>query len=1074
MKLTRLLIVISVISLSVNTVLARENYIPLQDSTIYDTTTVYGMENYIFANVNKTYITTGLLRDYGIDFMNLSNYSGTTVNDSNYVGLGEWRFLYASLYSQQINSTAQLLYLDTLNRLFNNNASPSLPITFTTLYYSYQSLVPNAITSNLMSDSNGQLYDVPGRTQSPYASNDLFAVAPIRQATFVGTNQLLFSSALFFGNSGKTISTIQVDPLGTGSYQTISLNVPFNVTYDSSSAYIVNIRITYTDGTVKLGHTKISVYPTGSATYAADKRQFDPGLTQSGLASRLRHLAYDRKSFIFGTTPENPVNITATKAYQGIYGQGDYTIDLSVNNTTGHIQRPLIVVDGFDPDGSFTYTGQFVYRMDYDINNYPATSIPLNGTSGLDNADSYDIIYLHWQNGIDYIERNAYLLETLIQLVNTDKAAAGSTYQNVVLGFSMGGLIARYALRDMEINNIAHQTRLFICDDAPNWGANVPPALQAGVQELASFQIANIGGGFPFIYFTDLVPGISDGLQLFNSPAAQEMLIQRYTLSGQTLIANNTANTNFMNELNGMGWPLNCKNITLSNGSCNSTKLFPDNSRMIDLTQPLISLSYFADLWRSLELTLLSPLIPLQLIRSNPPISGWAAVWQFPLSLLSTSSSFNVSFWVNPVPPTGTAQIFQGDVYSSRTILGLFHVSSYFIKCHVNSVSGMLPLDNAPGSKYNFLDATGSSTQLTSFLTQYPNLILQPSFCFIPTVSALAISNPSQNLLTNVCATANCLNPTQVADYYAQTANQDHVSFTTANSNWLLEEQAASFSCAKICPTSLAINGESAFCTTSTAYTLSNLPVSPGITSYTWSTSPSNLVTINSPSADQTTLTSVAGGVFTLNAALTGGCAPNQNITVSKTNISVNNPPAPTISITGIEPLNHGTEMDVSVSTIESPPYLWYVNGTLAGTEYTSSATINGGSNCNVLNTLKVTVSNSCGTTSVSTQYTRPCTGSNYLIAPNPSKGTVTVSATNSSGTQMALKSSPAATTLSGENSIYQIRVIDQLGNVRKLFSYSSGVSSAQLDLSTLLDGTYTIQIFNNAQWVSQQIIILK
>jgi hypothetical protein len=40
----------------------------------YDTTTYYGKMAYIFNNIDRTPITTGLLRDYGIDFMNLKIY----------------------------------------------------------------------------------------------------------------------------------------------------------------------------------------------------------------------------------------------------------------------------------------------------------------------------------------------------------------------------------------------------------------------------------------------------------------------------------------------------------------------------------------------------------------------------------------------------------------------------------------------------------------------------------------------------------------------------------------------------------------------------------------------------------------------------------------------------------------------------------------------------------------------------------------------------------------------------------------------------------------------------------------
>ena len=116
----------------------------------YDTTQYYGKMNWIYYNVNTSLVTTGLLRDYGIDFLNLDNYSGSALNDSNYVSLDEWRLLYASLYSDHINSNGSFLALDTLNRLFISKSQSSTPINFVTLFYTYQSFVPDAVTSNLM------------------------------------------------------------------------------------------------------------------------------------------------------------------------------------------------------------------------------------------------------------------------------------------------------------------------------------------------------------------------------------------------------------------------------------------------------------------------------------------------------------------------------------------------------------------------------------------------------------------------------------------------------------------------------------------------------------------------------------------------------------------------------------------------------------------------------------------------------------------------------------------------------------------------------------------------------------
>lgn len=361
--------------------------INVSSAQTYDTTQYYGKMNYVFTNVDKSLITTGILKDYGIEFLNLDNYTGAVLHDSNYVGLNEWRMLYTSMYSAQINSS-DMPYLDALNQLINSYNYTAMPVTFVSLYYNYQRLHDDAINANLMYESNEQLYDVPGRQQSPYVNEELFAIAPIRQAIFTGNTDLIFRPELFFSNTGKIISSLEIDLTNSGSYQTISFDVPITVTYNTKGFYTINIRIGYSDGTIKYGHTKLAVYDNPAENPQAR----------------------------FGIRPVTNEPVTATRPYLGISGQGDITIDLAVNNTTGQIRKPLIIVEGFDPDGGFTYRnpGGFIDRIDIDINT--GNAITLN--NGLDNINEYDLIFLNYQNGTDHIQRNAFLLERVIEIVN--------------------------------------------------------------------------------------------------------------------------------------------------------------------------------------------------------------------------------------------------------------------------------------------------------------------------------------------------------------------------------------------------------------------------------------------------------------------------------------------------------------------------------------------------------------------------------------------------------------------------------------------------------------------------------
>ena len=106
----------------------------------------------------------------------------------------------------------------------------------------------------------------------------------------------------------------------------------------------------------------------------------------------------------------------------------------------------------------------------------------------------------------------------------------GSTTPNVVLGQSMGGVIARYALKDMENKGLPHDPRTYISHDAPHLGANVPLGYQFAARHGRSqyvhspFQL--LGGEVIVPLCTDGV-AVSDLLKLVYKPPAKHMLVQR-------------------------------------------------------------------------------------------------------------------------------------------------------------------------------------------------------------------------------------------------------------------------------------------------------------------------------------------------------------------------------------------------------------------------------------------------------------------------------------------------------------------------------------------------------------------
>ncbi len=243
-------------------------------------------------------------------------------------------------------------------------------------------------------------------------------------------------------------------------------------------------------------------------------------------------------------------SITASQAYNGVKATGEYEVySYNGDNSLSNVHKPIIVVEGFDPNNT------------YSINDiYYAFSYPHDLAGDLQNA-GYDIIILKFDNAGDYIQRNAFLLMELINQVNAQKP--NSNDKLVVVGYSMGGLVARYALTYMESNNMDHQTRLYVSFDAPHKGAHVPASVQAFA---LTFNHS--------AYFT-MFPGLQAAINEFTCPAAQQMLKYRISNPSQTngAIPISSTYTSFMNEINSLnncnGFPTTCRNIALSLGSWN-------------------------------------------------------------------------------------------------------------------------------------------------------------------------------------------------------------------------------------------------------------------------------------------------------------------------------------------------------------------------------------------------------------------------------------------------------------------------------------------------------------------------
>ena len=394
----------------------------------------------------------------------------------------------------------------------------------------------------------------------------------------------------------------------------------------------------------------------------------------------------------FQNIPENATyphsvtveNITAAIAYQGYdesqayFGEGEYEIFL--DNIDGILDHPVIVIDGFDPGDARDIPGLYA-SLSFDGQNMA----DILRNEGFDvvilNAPLYTTDGKNIDGGADYIQRNALVLIALIQQLNSTKVGNNEL---VVIGPSMGGLIARYALSYMEENSLDAETRLYISFDSPHRGANIPISLQYVINYLAE-QLAD----------PTAQQVVNDVLK---SPAAKEMLVDHllgHLLAGSPYDQDPTKllplgapgfRNEFQAELDALGFPSNVRNITMINGSGNGTTTGTPGMTIVDTN---LQIDTFTDVDVDLKFT--------------PPAGQ-----------TTTVTDVTVNFFNLPI-----------NTYQT-------------IAQSPNSTAGV---DSAPGGTGSISDALDGGAG-NPVLIEFLDALQQDLYSFIPTMSALAINNP--------------------------------------------------------------------------------------------------------------------------------------------------------------------------------------------------------------------------------------------------------------------------------------------------------------------------------------------
>lgn len=239
-------------------------------------------------------------------------------------------------------------------------------------------------------------------------------------------------------------------------------------------------------------------------------------------------------------------------AYAGEYGHGKAFIWRGKGNAT--ITRPIVLVEGFDPFNEIDYV--------YLYNRMNAEGLVTDAL-----AAGFDLVILDFTRGADYLQRNAFVIVALLQKLRTLAPA----HQTVLVGASMGGLLARYALAYMASQGLQHNTSHFLSFDAPQRGANIPLGLQHFLSYFSRSSAAE-----------ELRKQIERSL---DSPASRQMLTYHYLWGGgeNDRAQPDPLRITLLAELEKYGsYPAGVKKAAVANGSGHGTTLYEPRVILLD------------------------------------------------------------------------------------------------------------------------------------------------------------------------------------------------------------------------------------------------------------------------------------------------------------------------------------------------------------------------------------------------------------------------------------------------------------------------------------------------------------
>ncbi|MCB9246655.1 MAG: hypothetical protein H6606_09525 [Flavobacteriales bacterium] len=429
-------------------------------------------------------------------------------------------FIDALLQLRKMGPNGSIIHPDSFNHYLGHYSTLGF-VPLAVLDYRYSKLDSSVYKTGVL-----QYDTIQDRLQfitppSSYLTTDTVTLVHVPYELDQGWNNFIIPRELFLTNlSGQKIQIDFHDGLG---FRGVALDMPIPVYYedepgDTSEKYIL---FKFED---RIGMENIHPVIHGPV-----RRRVVPGPDKIVQTYELP------QACLLETDPVGDVKVYIR------YGQ---------ENKSSTLVNPVVFIEGFDIDanpkddryGSMGWVS-LMTGFAYDESGRPTRENIKDITELVQRLyeGNYDLVYIDFKNGANDLFANGNAVMRVLKWVEINSTGGNGIS---VLGASMGGVLARYAIRRLELEECISCVKLYGTFDSPHKGANIPLAIQHATK-----------------FLKDESGDALAGYNALMSKAAQQMLIYHIDANASS------SRTVWQNWLDQHGHPQSPVKIALTNGS---------------------------------------------------------------------------------------------------------------------------------------------------------------------------------------------------------------------------------------------------------------------------------------------------------------------------------------------------------------------------------------------------------------------------------------------------------------------------------------------------------------------------